>query len=104
MILDMLMGIDLGTSSVKACIADSNGTVISIGSTSYTFDVPKDGYAEQNIWDWWSATKTAILKALTKLDKSQTANIRGIGLSGQMHGLVCLDRNGKQIQIGRAHV
>jgi len=101
--LDFLMGVDLGTSSVKACIADRVGTVVSIGGSIYSFDSPKYGYAEQNLWDWWSATKTAIAKALKKLDASQIANIRCIGLSGQMHGLVCIDRNGKQIRPAILH-
>lgn len=101
--MDLIMGIDLGTSSVKACIADSSGEVLAIGAYRYTFDSPLFGYAEQNLSVWWSSTKMAIANALKQLDKSQIDDIRCIGLSGQMHGLISLDRNGKQVRPAILH-
>jgi len=101
--MDLIMGIDLGTSSVKVCIADVSGGVLATGANNYIFDSPLFGYAEQNLSVWWSSTKTAIAKALRQLSKTQIANIHCIGLSGQMHGLISIDKNGKQVRPAILH-
>lgn len=85
-----IMGIDLGTSSVKALIADENGTVHGIGQVGYEILTPKAGYVQQDPQQWWEAAREAIGQALKKADVPAT-QIQGIGLSGQMHGMVVLD-------------
>lgn len=85
-----IMGIDLGTSSVKAVIADENGGVYGIGQVGYEILTPKVGYVQQDPLEWWKATKEAISLALKKRDVP-VAQIQGIGFSGQMHGMVMLD-------------
>ena len=91
------MGIDLGTSSVKALVVDERGGIA--GSAQRDYDIRKERieYAEQNIDMLWEATKQVIAGAIESapVDAGQIA---GIGYSGQMHGLVMLDRNGTPIR------
>lgn len=90
------MGIDLGTSSVKALIADENGKIKGIGQTGYEVKTPCPGYAQQDPGTWWMCTKTAVRECLRK-SGILPEQINGVGLSGQMHGLVALDREGRVI-------
>ncbi len=87
----MLMGIDLGTSKVKVAITNKYNDFLSIGEEEYVFDVPKNGYAEQDPEVWWNATKKAMVKAINSIESP--IKIKAIGFSGQMHGLVLLDKN-----------
>lgn len=89
--MSYLMGIDLGTSSVKALVIDYNGNTIAIGQEAYPISTPHEGYAEQDTEIWWKATVKSIRSVLAnpEVDSSQ---ITGIGLSGQMHGMVLLDK------------
>jgi len=82
------IGIDIGTSSVKAALFDDAQRLI--GQTSQPLDVRRrnPGWSEQDPADWWSAVETT-LDALAA--RHGLAGLRGIGLSGQMHGAVCLD-------------
>jgi xylulokinase len=86
-----LLGIDLGTSSVKVALFDAE-TLSVLASTDREYPVyhPQPGLAEQNPQDWWEAVVYAV-QAVLKQYPSQ--EIRGIGLSGQMHGMVCLGQN-----------
>jgi xylulokinase len=79
-----LIGIDVGTSGVKALALAPDGTVLSRAEESYPLDMPQPGWAEQDPELWSAATQ----RALAALDAGDVA---GIGLSGQMHGLVVLD-------------
>ena len=88
-----LMGIDLGTSSVKVLLADAEGKTMGIGQVGYEVLTPELGYAEQNPEEWWDCTKQAIRQALEKAGIS-SADIASIGFSGQMHGVVAVDREG----------
>ena len=90
-----LIGIDLGTSAVKAARLDTDGNILDAGAAEYPLYQPQNGYAEQNPDDWWNAVKP-LLDGL--IDKAGAQNIAGIGLSGQMHGLVTLDESGKVIR------
>lgn len=83
-----LLGIDLGTSSVKVTLFDS-GTLQLIASAAQEYPVyhPRPGYAEQSPADWWRALVTAV----RTVTRSAAGPVAAIGLSGQMHGLVCLD-------------
>ncbi|CUU11427.1 xylulokinase [Armatimonadetes bacterium GBS] len=93
----MLLGIDIGTSGVKAVLIDTEGRVIASASESYPLLTPKPLWAEQNPEDWWHATCKAIRQILQDSGVAPGA-IRGIGLSGQMHGSVFLDADGRVIR------
>lgn len=97
----MLMGIDLGTSKVKVAITNENNDFLTIGEEDYVFDVPVNGYAEQDPQVWWLATKKAIHMALKKIKNPK--DIKAIGFSGQMHGLVMLDNNNQVIRKAILH-
>lgn len=88
-----LMGIDLGTSSVKVVIMDQDGRLLSAASTEYNFDIPQPGWAEQDLHTWVDATFEAVKRAVSNADLSNNP-IEAIGISGQMHGLVCVDGEG----------
>ncbi|MDE7095387.1 MAG: xylulokinase, partial [Anaeroplasmataceae bacterium] len=79
---------DIGTSGTKAVCFNELGEVMTSKSYAYDMTVPKPGYAEENPIDWFTATKETI-KQITK----EGYLISGIGLSGQMHGLVLLDKD-----------
>lgn len=86
----MYLGLDLGTSGVKALLIDANQRII--GSTSASIDVsrPHPGWSEQNPADWVSATDAA-MAALKAAHPAELAAVKGIGLSGHMHGATLLD-------------
>ena len=85
-----LIGIDLGTSSVKVVIVDrTDGRLLGAASASYPIDRPQPGHAEQAPERWWRATIDAARRALANADHPP---IDAIGLSGQMHGTVLIDR------------
>jgi xylulokinase len=84
--LSSLIGLDVGTSSVKGvAVSPDDGEVEAIATAEYTFDLPRPGWSEQDPEDWWTATQTV----LAELEAEDEA--LAIGLSGQMHGLVALD-------------
>jgi xylulokinase len=83
----MYLGIDVGTSGVKALIADEQGAPVSQASAPLTVQRPNPGWSEQDPEGWWSAT----LAAVQALPAAQRAAVRGVGLSGQMHGATLLD-------------
>ena len=94
--MNYLMGIDLGTSSTKTLIIDELGRTVGIGNASYGLQIPQISYAEQDPEEWWQAVKKSIAEALKKAD-IQSKEIRGIGFSGQMHGMVALDEQKKLV-------
>ncbi|HYY26752.1 MAG TPA: xylulokinase, partial [Chthoniobacterales bacterium] len=83
--MSSLLGIDLGTSSVKVVVLALDGSISGIGSDEYPILIPSPGYAEQDPDQWWSATVSAIREAL---DRAGRPEIASIGFSGQMHGFV----------------
>jgi xylulokinase len=94
---DTLLGIDLGTTGVKAVLFNAeDGQALSSAFCSYPLFHPRPGWAEQRPEDWWSATLQAIrICAAGGRDLGiPAASVRGIGLSGQMHGVVLLDQEG----------
>ena len=93
----MLLGIDVGTSGVKAVLIDLHGRVFASASESYPLHTPQPLWAEQNPEDWWHATCKVIRQILEQGDIAPTA-VRGIGLSGQMHGSVFLDEHRRVIR------
>lgn len=84
----MYLGVDLGTSGVKLILMQADGTVVASISRQYPVSYPKPGWSEQNPEDWYTATMDGIRALLEGQDPSQ---VRGIGVGGQMHGLVLLD-------------
>jgi xylulokinase len=94
--MDALLGIDVGTTGVKAALfAATDGRVLASAFVDYPLLHPQIGWAEQNPADWWQATITAIRTCLVGgvRHNIQPADVRGVGLSGQMHGVVLLDEH-----------
>jgi xylulokinase len=83
-----LFGIDVGTTATKGLAIDPDGDVRARVEAEYPLSTPLPGWAEQDPEDWWRATQT-VLDQLTR----RAGEPAGIGLSGQMHGLVALDAN-----------
>jgi xylulokinase len=84
----MFLGIDLGTSAVKALIIDGRGIVVAESSAPLARATPQPQWSEQHPADWWMAT----IRAVRALPDVHRHALRGIGLAGQMHGAVLLDR------------
>jgi xylulokinase len=84
----LLAGLDIGTSSVKGLALQHDGSVAARAEASYPLSTPRPGWSEQDPEDWWRAASSV-------LDELRAAGpLSGIGLSGQMHGLVLLDAAG----------
>jgi xylulokinase len=99
--MQALLGIDLGTTGVKAALfAANDGRTLASAFVDYPLYHPRPGWAEQNPADWWSATITAIRACLAGGAQQglQAADVRGVGLSGQMHGVVLLDGQQKVLR------
>jgi xylulokinase len=86
----MLLGLDLGTSSVKALLMAESGTILGEGSASYAVRAPRPGWAESTPEDWWAA----VLEATGAAVGRRGTEVRALGLSGQMHGVVLVDELG----------
>lgn len=86
----MYIGIDLGTSAVKLLLLNSTGKIEKIVSRTYPISFPHPGWSEQNPEDWLRETIAGIRTLIEGCDKTQVA---GIGVGGQMHGLVALDKD-----------
>lgn len=93
----MYLGIDLGTSAVKALLVDEDGVIVESRSAALTVSRPHAGWSEQDPDRWWQATNDAVM-ALGAARKAQMAVVRAIGISGQMHGLTALDAAGSVIR------
>jgi xylulokinase len=91
------LGIDVGTSAVKAALVDPRGRVAGSASVPHPLLTPRPGWAEQRPDDWWKST-TGAVKAVLRETGVPATHIAGIGLSGQMHSSVFLDRAGKVIR------
>jgi xylulokinase len=86
----MYLGIDLGTSAVKALLVDDRQTVVEQADAPLTVSRPQPTWSEQDPEAWWRATRAAVA-ALRQRRPIELAAVRGIGLSGQMHGATLLD-------------
>ena len=96
-----LLGIDLGTTGVKVVLfAADDGRTLSSAFIDYPLMHPQIGWAEQNPEDWWEATVMAIRTCLVGgvRNNVQPEDVRGIGLSGQMHGVVLLDEENRVLR------
>lgn len=97
--MNYLIGIDIGTSATKTVLFDEECRGIASASAEYPLYQPQNGWAEQKPEDWKAAVIQTIRVVLEK-SAIPAESVKGIGLSGQMHGLVMLDED----KIGRAHV
>ena len=77
-----LVGLDVGTTGVKAIALSADGNVLATATRVYELSTPRAGWAEQDPEDWWRASEAALAEV------SAGRDVAGIGLSGQMHGLV----------------
>ena len=89
----MFLGIDLGTSGVKALLVDDRQHVLDSTTRPLTVSRPGPGASEQDPEDWWQAVLD-VIDALARAQPRAMAAVQGVGLSGQMHGAVLLDRGG----------
>lgn len=88
----MYLGLDLGTSGVKALLIDANQAIIGSGNGSLDVSRPHSGWSEQDPAEWIRAVEDA-LDALKRDHPRELAAVKGIGLSGQMHGATLLDES-----------
>lgn len=86
--METLLGIDLGTSGVKAALVQADGHILATATEEYPLTHPHPGWAEQEPEDWWQGTVQAIRACLAR---AGTTDLRGVAISGQMHGAVLLD-------------
>ena len=90
----MLLGLDLGTSSVKALLMEENGDAVGEGSAPYEVRAPRPGWAESFPREWWEA----FLRATGEAVRGRGAGVTALGLSGQMHGVVLADEGGSPLR------
>lgn len=92
-----LLGVDVGTSGTKTMLFNLQGEALAAYTGEYPLYQPHNGWAEQDPEDWWQATAAGIRHVL-EAGKIDPAEIAGVGLSGQMHGLVALDGEGEAVR------
>lgn len=92
-----VIGVDCGTSGTKTVLFDELGTVIVSQTIEYPMYQPKNGYAEQSPEDWADAMINTIKAVLSK-SGVKADDVIGVGISGQMHGLVMLDKDGRPLR------
>ena len=90
-----VLGIDLGTSGVKALVAGADGGVLGRGVAGYPVLVPGTGRAESAPEDWWLATRTAVREALAEAGR---VTVTALAVAGQMHGVVLVDDRGAPLR------
>lgn len=91
------LGIDVSTTATKALLIDSEGRVVATASEEYGFDTPKPLWSEQHPDLWWSGAVSSIRRTLEHAGVDG-GEVEGIGLTGQMHGLVLLDGDGRVLR------
>jgi xylulokinase len=97
---DCILGIDLGTTGVKALLIDPEGRIAGSGAGEYPLLLPKPGWAEQEPEQWWQSAIAAVRACLDSaaFAAGGPVKVAGIGLSGQMHGSVFLDGKGEVLR------
>ena len=92
------LGLDIGTSSVKALLIDGSQRVVAVGNAALEVSRPHPLWSEQDPEDWWAATLVAITAARAAAPQAAWKAVAGIGLSGQMHGATLLDGAGQVLR------
>ena len=95
--MEYVIGVDLGTSGTKTVLFDTAGNVIASATIEYPLYQPQNGWAEQDPSDWWRAAAESMKAVILQSGVNDHA-IKGIGISGQMHGLVMLDKAGNPLR------
>ncbi len=90
-----VVGVDVGTSGCKVIAVAADGKVLASALASYPLYTPKPGYSEQDPDDWWRASCEAIKQVLSQIPEYE---VKGVSLSGQMHGMVALDEQNRVIR------
>jgi xylulokinase len=93
----LYLGIDIGTSGTKTLLIEPNGKIRAEAMESYPLYFPKPLWSEQNPDDWWGAVVKTV-QTVMKIAKAKPGEVRAIGLSGQMHGSVFLDKSNRVIR------
>ncbi|MDR2515252.1 MAG: xylulokinase [Christensenellaceae bacterium] len=88
-----LLGVDVGTTGTKTILIDGTKRVVASSTVEYPMETPQPGWTQQDPEDWWQAAMQSIQAVLQKAAVPQ-GEILGVGFSGQMHGMVALDRDG----------
>ncbi|WP_434107219.1 xylulokinase [Paraburkholderia caffeinilytica] len=88
------LGIDLGTGSLKVAIVDENGREQAAANVAYALETPHPGWAEISVQTWWRA----LCEAAARLPRDLRREVRAIGFSGQMHGVVLIDADGEAVR------
>jgi xylulokinase len=91
------LGIDSSTTATKALLMRSDGEVVSVASSEYDYETPRPMWTEQHPNLWWQGTIDSIRQVLSQ-SQIDPADIKGVGLTGQMHGLVLLDEDGEVLR------
>jgi xylulokinase len=89
------LGIDLGTSALKALVLDEQGRTLSVGRAGYEVRAPRPGWAEGDPEEWWQATLAAVREAVAQ---AGPVPITAIGICGQMHGVVLIGADGEPVR------
>jgi xylulokinase len=95
--MSVYLGIDIGTSGTKTLAMNAKGRILAHANAEYPCYHPKPMWSEQDPEDWWQAVVKTV-RAVVKQAKLKPADVRAIGLSGQMHGSVFLDKNNKVVR------
>jgi xylulokinase len=93
----LLLGLDVSTTGSKALLIDHNGAVRAAAGHPHPISTPRPGWSEQDPADWWTASRSAIRKALAAVPGAAD-RVAAIGLTGQMHGSVLLDEHGDVVR------
>src|SRR5579872_471892 len=95
--MSVYLGIDVGTSGTKTLAMREDGKILATATVAYPLSSPRPDWSEQDPEDWWQAAIKSV-RAVLKKGKVKSADVAGIGLSGQMHGSVFLDRREQVIR------
>ena len=93
--MNYYIGADVGTSALKLLLVEATGTICRTVSKEYPLFFPQAGWSEQQPEDWWQAFITGAKELIEGIDP---ADVKGIGIDGQMHGLVALDKDDNVIR------
>ena len=91
------LGLDISTTATKALLLGEDGGVLGVASSPHRLDTPRPLWSEQDPDEWWRATQASVRRVLADTG-TDPQSIKGIGLSGQMHGLVMLNGAGKVLR------
>ncbi|MGC9396281.1 MAG: xylulokinase [Anaerolineae bacterium] len=94
---NLFLGIDISTTGAKALLMDATGTVVTTATTALPLSTPKPLWSEQDPHDWWNGIVKSIQQALAQADATGD-DVTAIGLTGQMHGLTLLDKDGEVLR------